>query len=92
MEAYGDGTYLYDIFGNVYDSSEQLKVWESKLQGRYFYRIHKSFLVALAHVSGMENDTVMLGENRIPLKIARRNVGEFRRAYWDYIDKHARIV
>ncbi len=92
LEAYGDGTYVYDTEGNVYETSEQLKVWESKLQNKYFYRIHKSFFIALEHVRGVENDIVLLGESREPLKIARRNVGEFKKVYWDYIDKHAKVI
>lgn len=92
LEAYGDGTYIYDTYGGVYESTEQLKVWENRLQGQCFYRIHKSFLVALEHVRGVENDIVKLGEGRVPLKIARRNVGEFKKTYCDYIDKHAKVI
>lgn len=92
LEAYGDGTYIYDTWGNVYESSEQLKVWEGKLQNKYFYRIHKSFLIALEHVRGVENDIVKIGESKVSLKIARRNVGEFKKAYLEYIDKHAKVI
>lgn len=92
LETYGDGTYIYDTLGNVYESSEQLKVWESKLQNKYFYRIHKSFFIALEHVRGVENDIVMLGESGVSLRIARRNIGKFKKAYRDYIDKHAKVI
>ena len=92
LEAYGDGTYIYDIFGNVYESLEQLKVWESKLQDKYFYRIHKSLIVALEHVKGVENDIVKLGEKEVSLKIARRSVGEFKKSYLEYIDKNAKVI
>ena len=92
LEAYGDGTYIYDTLGNVYESSEQLKVWEGKLQSKCFYRIHKSFFIALEHVRGVENDIVKIGESKVSLKIARRNVGEFKKVYLEYIDKHAKVI
>lgn len=92
LEAYGDGTYIYDSKGKVYESSEQLKTWENRLQGKYFFRIHKSFLVALSRVEGIENEEAILFGRKERLKISRRKVVELKEAHWDYIDKHAKVI
>jgi len=92
LEAYGDGTYIYDSKGKVYESTEQLKNWENRLQGKYFFRIHKSFLVALSRVEGIVNEEAILFGRTERLKISRRKVTEFKEAHWDYIDKHAKVI
>lgn len=37
LEAFGDGTFVYDRWGRVYESSEQLKIWESRLAEKDFF-------------------------------------------------------
>ena len=45
IEAYGDGTYIYDNRDNVYECSVQLKEWNNRLEGSGFYKIHKSYII-----------------------------------------------
>lgn len=90
LEAFGDGTYIYDKYGQVYSSSMQLKEWEEKLQEKGFYRIHKSYMVSMAYVKSRDKELLELSDLDVTLKIARRNVGEFKEAYLNYIDKNAK--
>ncbi|MBP3617471.1 MAG: response regulator transcription factor [Lachnospiraceae bacterium] len=90
LEAFGDGTYIYDKYGQVYSSSMQLKEWEEKLQEKGFYRIHKSYMVSMAYVKSRDKEMLELSDLDVTLKIARRNVGEFKEAYLNYVDKNAK--
>lgn len=90
LEACGDGVLVYDAEGMAYESSDTLKVWEERLTGKNFYRIHKSYLVAMPYVRRIEGDVVKLRGNIPELKISRRKTGDFKKAYLDYIDRTAR--
>ena len=92
IEAYGDGTYIYDGSGNVYDSRRQLKQWEDELSGKAFFRIHKSYLVPLSRVARIEGTSLTLIGAAEPLTVSRRNLSAFKEAYLDYVRKNARIV
>ncbi|MBQ8798001.1 MAG: response regulator transcription factor [Lachnospiraceae bacterium] len=92
LEAFGDGTYIYDKNGQVYSSTLQLREWEEKLGGKGFFRIHKSYMVSLLYVKRRENEQIELKELDVTLKISRRNVGKFAEAYLEYIDKNAKTV
>ncbi len=92
LEAFGDGTYIYDNQGRVYSSTLQLREWEEKLSGKGFYRIHKSFIVSFLYVKCRENELLTLKGIDVTLKISRRNVGKFAEAYLEYIDKNAKTI
>ena len=92
IEAYGDGTYIYDNAGNVYDSKKQLKQWEEELSGQPFFKIHKSYIVSLAQVARIEGAEVTLIGQKKPLTVSRRNLSAFKEAYLDHVRKNARIV
>lgn len=92
LEAYGDGTYIYDNSGNVYDSKKQLKQWEQELSGKGFFRIHKSYIVSLAKVVKIEGAEVTLSDVQKPLTVSRRNLSAFREAYLDHVRKNARVI
>lgn len=92
LEAFGDGTYIYDKYGRVYSSALQLREWEERLSEKGFFRIHKSYMVSLQFVECRENELLELKEIGVTLKISRRNVGRFAEAYLEYIDKNAKTV
>ncbi|MDD5901673.1 MAG: LytTR family DNA-binding domain-containing protein [Lachnospiraceae bacterium] len=92
FEAFGDGTYIYDKYGEVYSSTVTLKEWEEKLQDKGFFRIHKSYMVSLLYVKCRENELLELRGLNVSLKISRRNVGKFAEAYLTYIDKNAKRI
>lgn len=92
LEAYGDGTYIHDNRGNAYDSSLQLKEWEKRLQGKNFFKPHKSYIVSLHYVRGIEGNKVKL-ENVCEMPIvARRNIASLKEAYLQYMKDNARVI
>lgn len=92
LEAFGDGTYIYDKYGQVFCSSLQLQVWQEQLEKKGFFRIHKSYMVSMRYVKKAEKEYVELLNLDIELKIARRNVGVFKDAYLSYIDHNAKSM
>lgn len=92
LEAFGDGTYIYDKYGQVYCSSLQMQEWQAQLEGKGFFRIHKSYMVSMRYVKKTEKEYVELFDLDIELKIARRNVGAFKDAYLSYIDYNAKSM
>lgn len=93
LEAYGDGTYIYDRKGKSYDSDKSLKYWCEKLKTEGFFRIHKSFAVSYAYISEITRDgkAVLKDINRT-IDVSRRNLTAFRQGFFDYIRKHARVM
>ncbi len=53
-----------------------MKQLEDELPGRDFLRVHKSYLVNLRAVDGMEGNSLLIGEERVP--ISRSRVEEVR--------------
>ena len=58
---------------------------ERKLQGQ-FYRIHKGYLVNLAHVEAYNGSEVTM-TNGIKLQISKRKYADFRKAYMEYLSE-----
>lgn len=92
LEAFGDGTYIYDKSGNVYGTSVQLKEWEQKLQEKDFFKIHKSYIVSLMYVKNLEDGKLELNYSNTVLTVSRRNLKSFRDAYMEFIRSHARVI
>ena len=92
IEAYGDGTYIYDNAGNVYDSKKQLTRWEKELSEKGFFKIHRSYMVSLGQVAKIEGTTVTLAGLQKPLSVSRRNLSAFKEAYLDHVRKNARVI
>ncbi|MDE7195015.1 MAG: LytTR family DNA-binding domain-containing protein [Oscillospiraceae bacterium] len=93
LEAYGDGTYIYGKTGKVYDTDKPLRHWKEQIGSEHFFQIHKSFIVSYMYVSDIskEGKVTVKGFDQ-PLDISRRNVVPFRKGFFDYIRKHARVV
>lgn len=92
LEAFGDGTYIYDKRGNVYETSIQLKEWEQSLQEKNFFKIHKSYIVSLMYVKNLEDGKLELNYSNTVLTVSRRNLKSFREAYMEFIRSHARVI
>lgn len=90
LEAFGDGTYIYDKNGNVYECSTQLKTFEDDLSGYGFFRIHRSYLVSLFYVDSIENSFVKMQGVNEPLAISRRKNQRFKDTYLQFIKENAR--
>ena len=58
---------------------DSLKHYEELLPANKFFRIHKSFLINLAHIDGADSDTVTVAGTPLPLG------QKFRAAFKDYL-------
>lgn len=56
----------------VFVMRESMKNMEQKLQGYFFERCHVSFLVNLSQVSSMEQEAVVVGDERVPVSRQKR--------------------
>lgn len=93
LEAYGDGTYIYSKNKNVYDTDKSLKFWKENIGTEHFYQIHKSFIVSYVYVSDiLKEGQVNMKVYNEKLPISRRNVVSFRKGFFDYIKKYARVM
>lgn len=93
LEAYGDGTYIYDKNGQVYNTAKSLKYWSGRIGGEHFFRIHKSFVVSLLYVAEITGDfKVSMRNFSRSLPVSRRNYMPLKNAFFDYIRKYARVL
>jgi DNA-binding LytR/AlgR family response regulator len=71
LEAYGDYVKVFTK-EKMLLTKERLSVVESQLPGGQFFRIHRSFVVALAAISFIEGNMVQVGSARLPLSPSLR--------------------
>ncbi len=87
IEALNQKMIIHTISGN-YEVWGKLNEYEEKLGKDGFFRIHRSFLVSLAKVSGIMGRNIrMLGGDELP--VGRTKENEFREALIVYADKEA---
>ena len=92
IESSGEGTILYDCSGKSYCITKPIKHWESILDRKMFYRIHKSYIVSLKYIKNIEKTKVSLLCTDSEPMVSRRNMTKFREAYMDYIRINARVI
>jgi DNA-binding LytR/AlgR family response regulator len=79
----------------VYTGNEELetgytlKYWMNELGSTDFFQVHKSYLVSLRYIKKIEADSVMLHgiESMIPL--SRRNAGQLKQVFFEYVKMHS---
>ncbi len=93
LEAYGDGTYIYSKTERVYDTDKPLKYWKQQIGTEHFYQIHKSFIVSYLYILDiLKEGQVSMKVYNEKLPISRRNVVPFRKGFFDYIKKYAKVM
>ena len=92
FEAFGDGTYVYDNKDNVYECTVALKEWDKRLEGRPFFKIHKSYIVSMMYVSSINNNVLRLEGVDQDFTISRRNITPFKDAYMDFVKNNSRVI
>ena len=93
MEAYGDGLYIYDRMGLVYEERRgTIKKWAEKLAGKGFVQIHRTYLISMYYVERFGSDEVKLQGIEEKLTVSRRYAPGFKEAFLEFINRHARIV
>lgn len=92
-EAYGDGLYVYDRMGLVYEARrETIKKWAEKLKGKGFVQIHRTYLISMFYVERFGSDEVKLKGIEEKLPVSRRHAAEFKTEFLTFVNKHARIL
>jgi DNA-binding LytR/AlgR family response regulator len=66
LEAYDNYSYLYTP-DNKHIVGSNLKSIESKLTDHHFVRVHRSYVINLKYVDGIEDDFILMGKARIPI-------------------------
>lgn len=93
LESYGDGLFIYDRLGNVYDERRgTLKKWSQRLSGKGFAQIHRSFLISMFYVERLGSNQVKLKGIEEKLEISRRYVSVFKEEFLEFASKNGRIV
>lgn len=84
---------LIDVHGaeGIFTYYGQIGVLESFLQGKGFFRCHKSFLINLKYVEGYRRQEVVL-DNGERIMIAKRRYEEFSKEILSYMRDHGGIV
>jgi len=92
IESYGDYTYVYDNAGNSYECSVTLKEWEKRLEGKHFFKIHKSYIISMRYVTKIIENKVTLEGVISELTVSRRNISLFKDAYFEFIKNSSRLI
>jgi two-component system LytT family response regulator len=66
VQALGDYVNIYTS-DNRYTVHITLKALEDKLPSEKFYRLHRSFLIALNHIDKVEEGTAYIGKHPVPI-------------------------
>lgn len=82
LESFGHSTVLHTAAGPV-ESKTGIQAWAERLQGRGFYRLHRSYLISLAHVAAITKKDVEL-DGGVHLPVPRGKWEDVNRAYLCY--------
>jgi DNA-binding LytR/AlgR family response regulator len=94
-----DGIYYFEIQGRIVDAHGtngvfsyygQIGALEKSLQGKGFFRCHKSYLLNLSHVDGYNSQEAIL-DNGERIVIAKRRYGAFCREMLAYMKANGGI-
>ncbi len=91
FEAFGDGTYIHTK-NDVICTQMPLKHWMSEINENDFFQVHKSFAVALRHISAIGKNTVTMSYMKDEVPVARRKSAQLRQMYFEHIKANARYV
>lgn len=93
LEAYGDGTYIYDKNKHIYDTDKPMKYWKEQIGAEHFFQINKSTIVSFLYFSSISADgSVYVPLYDISLSSSRRNCASFKEAFFKYAKKYAKTM
>lgn len=79
----GSGNYVTIYTGKTkYLVLQNMKTFEEQLMPYQFVRIHKSYIISVAHVDTIEKSSVKIGQEEIPLSES------YKEAFHQFIDIH----
>ncbi|MDR1624594.1 MAG: LytTR family transcriptional regulator [Tannerellaceae bacterium] len=67
LEGYGDYVKIHRTNGKLLLSQVSLKRFENCLAGQPFCRVHRSYIVAIAHINYIEHKRICIGKELIPI-------------------------
>jgi DNA-binding LytR/AlgR family response regulator len=67
LEGYGDYVKIHRTSGKTLLSQITLKRFEDCLAGQPFCRVHRSYIVAISHISYIEHKRIRIGNELIPI-------------------------
>ncbi|MDR1223151.1 MAG: LytTR family transcriptional regulator [Tannerella sp.] len=67
LEGYGDYVKIHRTNGKLLLSQVSLKRFENCLVGQPFCRVHRSYIVAIAHINYIEHKRIRIGKELIPI-------------------------
>ncbi len=82
----GDHKTMISTEDQIYNSSESLDYWETKLTNVCFCRPHKSFILNMKYIDKYQRNEVTLTNGNI-IPIAYRKQKEFRKIFGDYLKR-----
>ena len=83
IEIIGRKTRLLTVKGECI-SDNKIDYWENKLIQSFFYRVHKSYIVNLKHITDYERDSVTL-EDKYVVPVSYRKQTDFRQVFMKYL-------
>jgi DNA-binding LytR/AlgR family response regulator len=79
----GSGNYVTIYTGKTkYLVLQNMKTFEEQLMPYQFIRIHKSYIISLAHLDTIEKSSVKIGQTEIPLSES------YKEAFQQFLDIH----
>lgn len=93
LESYGDGLFVYDRLGNVYEERRgTLKQWSERLRGKGFIQIHRSYIISMFYVERNGDNQVKLKGFDDRLEVSRRYASGYKEAFKEFVKRNGRIV
>lgn len=65
-----------------YWSEQSLEQWEQELEGKMFFRTHRSYIVNLGKIESIDKDIILVSGERV--LVSKRNRKKAEEAYMDY--------
>lgn len=72
----------YRVRDKILRSEASLREMESQLDTRLFFRIHRKYIINMAHIQSYKNGTVQIEDMKLP--VSRRRKKNFERAYMEF--------
>lgn len=93
LESYGDGVFVYDRFGTVYEERRgTLKHWNERLSGKGFVQIHRTYLISMFYVERNGDNHVKLKGFEERLEVSRRFASGYKETFMDFVRKNGRMI
>ncbi len=93
LEAYGDGVYFFDRFGNVYEERRTtLKYWSDKLKEKGFVQIHRAYLISMYHIERYGADRVKMRGIENPILMSRRYAVGFKNEFFRFVANRGSVI